>query len=139
MTGSLRRRYYLYSLTETQGLIAPVWVLLLQARGLSYTDIGFLGAVYWAVLVLAEIPTGYIGDRLGRRQSLLMAAVVTAVGIGGLAFAQTLGLSRLGLRSGQLGLRFGPGQPTRGSMMHSRSPVRRTPTPTSAVGAKHSS
>ncbi len=54
----VRWRYYLYSLTETQGLIAPVWVLVLQARGLSYTDIGFLGALYWAVLVLAEIPTG---------------------------------------------------------------------------------
>ncbi|ELY81274.1 MFS transporter [Natrinema gari] len=109
MTGSLRRRYYLYSLTETQGLIAPVWVLLLQARGLSYTDIGFLGAVYWAVLVLAEIPTGYIGDRLGRRQSLLMAAVVTAVGIGGLAFAQTLVPLAFGLAIWAVGITFRSG------------------------------
>lgn len=109
MSNKIRWRYYWYSLTETQGLIAPVWVLLLQARGLSYTDIGFLGALYWAALVLAEIPTGYIGDRLGRRQSLLMAAVVTAVGIGGLAFAQTLVPLAFGLATWAVGITFRSG------------------------------
>lgn len=108
-TGRLRWRYYLYSLTETQGLIAPVWVLLLQARGLSYTEIGALGALYWAVLVLAEIPTGYLGDRLGRRRSLLAAAVVTAVGIGGLALAQTVLPLALALATWAVGITFRSG------------------------------
>jgi MFS family permease len=107
--GRLRSRYYLYSVTETQGLIAPVWVLLLQDRGLSYTDIGVLGALYWAVLVLAEIPTGYLGDRLGRRKSLLAAAVVTAVGIGGLALAQTLLPFAFALATWAVGVTFRSG------------------------------
>jgi MFS family permease len=108
-TGRLKWRYYLYSLTETQGLIAPVWVLLLQDRGLSYTDIGALGALYWAVLVLAEIPTGYLGDRLGRRRSLLVAAMVTAVGIGGLALAQTVLPLALALATWAVGVTFRSG------------------------------
>lgn len=105
----VRWRYYLYSLTETQGLIAPVWVLALQARGLSYTDIGFLGALYWAALLLAEIPTGYIGDRIGRRRSLFIAALITAGGIGGLAFAQTLLSFALALTTWAVGITFRSG------------------------------
>ncbi|WP_238705380.1 MFS transporter [Natrinema pallidum] len=105
----VRWRYYLYSLTETQGLIAPVWVLVLQARGLSYTDIGLLGALYWAVLVLAEIPTGYIGDRIGRRRSLFIAALITAGGVGGLAFARTLLSFALALTAWAVGITFRSG------------------------------
>lgn len=105
----LRWRYYLYSLTETQGLIAPVWVLLLQARGLSYTDIGLLGALYWAVLVSVEIPTGYVGDRLGRRRSLFISALVTAAGVGGLALAHTLVPFAIALATWAVGITFRSG------------------------------
>ncbi|QIB74491.1 MFS transporter [Halogeometricum borinquense] len=104
-----RWRYYLYSLTETQGLIAPVWVLLLQARGLSYSEIGFLGALYWAVLVSAEIPTGYIGDRLGYRRSLFLSALVTAVGVGGLALSHTIVPFALALGTWAIGRTFRSG------------------------------
>lgn len=106
---SLKLRYYVYSLTETQGLIAPVWVLLLLERGLSFTELGALGALYWAVLVLAEIPTGYLGDRVGRRRSLIVAAFLTAVGVAGLAFARSVLLFALALTAWAVGVTFRSG------------------------------
>lgn len=105
----LKRRYFVYSLTETQGFIAPVWVLLLLDRGLSFTEIGSLGALYWAVLVLAEIPTGYLGDRVGRRQSLIVAAVMTAAGIASLAFARSVLSFALALTMWAVGATFRSG------------------------------
>ena len=94
---SVRGRYYLYSLTETQGLIVSIWVVLLRARGLSYTAIGALGALYWAVLVFAEVPTGYVGDRVGRRASLFVSGLMTAAGIGALGIVHTVTLFAIAL------------------------------------------
>lgn len=105
----LKRRYYVYSLTETHGLIAPVWVLLLLQRGLSFTEIGALGALYWAVLVLAEIPTGYLGDRVGRRRSLIAAALLSAAGVAGLAFARSVLPFALALTAWAVGVTFRSG------------------------------
>lgn len=84
-------------------------MLLLQARGFSYTDIGTLGALYWAALILAEIPTGYIGDRLGQRRGLFISALVTAAGIGGLGLAHTFLPCALALATWAVGTTFRSG------------------------------
>ena len=76
---SLVLRYYLYMATSTIGFFLAVWIVLLeQTRGLSFTAIMALDAVFFIVIVLAEIPTGYVGDRLGRRNALVVSATVGA-------------------------------------------------------------
>ena len=79
-------KYYLYKLTATAGLTVPVWVLFLRAQHLSYTEIMLLDAIWWVGLTAGEIPTGYVGDRMGWRNSLvvgnaLRAAAVVAMGL----------------------------------------------------------
>jgi len=53
--------------------------------GLTFTQIAILEAIYNLTTLVGEIPTGYIGDRVGRRNSLLVGTTLisfTLVGIG---------------------------------------------------------
>lgn len=72
---ALRRRYYAYRTTTFPGFVFPVTTLFLLARGLSFSGIALAGAAAIVVGVAGEVPTGYVADRLGRRDTLLAAAV----------------------------------------------------------------
>jgi MFS family permease len=59
--------------------------LFFLAQGLSFTQIALLEVTYNVTTLVGEIPTGYVGDRVGRRASLLVGTVLiagTLVGIG---------------------------------------------------------
>ena len=69
------------------GLVAPVLVLLLRARGLELPAIGALFAVYTVVVILLELPTGSFADVLGRRRTLVISRILSVVSLAGMAFA----------------------------------------------------
>ena len=73
-------KYYAYVATAWGGFHLPVDVLLFQSRGLTLEQVGLLTAVGSAVTILAEIPTGYVGDRIGRRNSLLVSSGLMTAG-----------------------------------------------------------
>jgi hypothetical protein len=83
-------RYYAHRATTSFGFLAPVWVVLLEARGLSFTAIAMLDAVYFGTLVLAEVPTGYLGDRIGRRNALAVGTAGVALSAVGFGYAETV-------------------------------------------------
>ncbi|OZV78735.1 MFS transporter [Micromonospora echinospora] len=58
------------------GLLIPVFVLLMQERGLTIAQIGAATAAQGLVVLLLELPTGGLADALGRRPVLLTAAAV---------------------------------------------------------------
>jgi MFS family permease len=79
-------KYYLYKSTSAVEFYRPIMYLFFLAQGLTFTQIAVLEALYNLATVLGEIPTGYVGDRVGRRNSLLIGTsliTVTLVGIGG--------------------------------------------------------
>lgn len=80
-------RYYLYMGASTLGFLVPVWVLLLETRGFSFTQIALLDSVFFAALVVSEVPTGYLGDRLGRRNALALGTFGVAVAAGAFGVA----------------------------------------------------
>jgi MFS family permease len=97
-------KYYLYKAVGNPGFIYPIYVLYLLSNGLSYAEIGAIGAVQSALVVTGEIPTGYVGDRIGRRNSLLVAQVLyTASALGMIlgdsfpAFVVAFGLLSVGM------------------------------------------
>ncbi len=51
-------------------LIVPVLVPFFQPKGLDLAEIFYLQAVYAAVIVLLEAPSGYFADVMGRRLAL---------------------------------------------------------------------
>ncbi|WP_435073477.1 MFS transporter [Halorubrum sp. HHNYT27] len=78
-------KYYFYKATKAVEFYRPVMYLFFLAQGLTFTQIAILEAIYNLTTVLGEIPTGYLGDRIGRRNSLLFGTALiaaTLVGIG---------------------------------------------------------
>jgi hypothetical protein len=72
-------RYYLYRATARPGFHYPVYTLFLLWNGLSFAQIGLIATIQAIVVVTAEIPTGYVGDRIGRRNSLAVGAVLMLI------------------------------------------------------------
>ena len=58
------------------GLVIPVLVLLLRARGIELPVIGALFAVYTIVVIVLELPTGSLADVLGRRRTLVLSRIL---------------------------------------------------------------
>ncbi|WP_267640551.1 MFS transporter [Haloarchaeobius amylolyticus] len=86
----LVRRFYLYYLTNSYGLYLPVSVLyLLEVRQFGLAEIGAIKAVFSFALVAAEIPTGYLGDRIGRRASLALGNGLSALSLVAYVFVDT--------------------------------------------------
>ncbi|MGH2583493.1 MAG: MFS transporter [Dehalococcoidia bacterium] len=75
-------RFYFYQFASNFALWAPIWVLYLRdMRGLSLTEITALDAPFWVMMIVAEVPTGTVADRWGRKTSLLWGALVYAAAI----------------------------------------------------------
>ncbi|MEZ3114948.1 MFS transporter [Halobaculum sp. MBLA0147] len=74
----LAERYYVYRALVPEGFVYPVVNLYLQARGLGLRGLGLANAAFFLGIVLGEVPTGYLGDRLGRRNSLIVSAALVS-------------------------------------------------------------
>lgn len=87
------RRFYLFRFLVDFQLWLPIWVIYLrEERGLSLTQITALDAPFWLVLVLAEVPTGVVADRFGRKVSLTYGAGVNAIAVFIFAIADNFAL-----------------------------------------------
>ncbi|MDG5775097.1 MFS transporter [Haloarculaceae archaeon H-GB2-1] len=80
-------KYYLYKATKAVEFYRPIMYLFFLAQGLNFTQIAILEAIYNLTTVLGEVPTGYIGDRVGRRNSLLIGTTLIAVTLVGIGLA----------------------------------------------------
>src|ERR687888_814123 len=60
-------------------LWAPIWVVFLQNKGLTLTQVGLLEGVAWVLTAGLEVPTGAIADRWGRKTSIAIGAFLYAL------------------------------------------------------------
>lgn len=77
------RLYPWYNVALESLFWAPVFILLFSSK-LSASDVLLLESLYYVAVVLLEIPTGFISDKIGRRFSLLVAAAF--IGVSNLLF-----------------------------------------------------
>jgi MFS family permease len=71
---------YLYAFFMNLSLTTPIWVLYLRdERGLSIAQITTLEVPLFLLIVFAEVPTGAVADRFGRKVSLMLASAILAV------------------------------------------------------------
>ena len=68
-------KFYLYRIFSCLVLVGPIFVLFLQANGLSMTQVMILQSVYTAVIMLTVIPSGIIADNIGRKKVLIVNAL----------------------------------------------------------------
>lgn len=69
------RLFYLFRLLATSYLWVPILVPFMYQRGLGFDEIALLHAIYSVVVILVEVPTGALADRIGRRQSMMIGAL----------------------------------------------------------------
>lgn len=60
-------------------LWVPIWVVFLQGRGVSLTQIGVLEAFAWLLTAFLEVPTGAVADRWGRKASIAVGGALYAL------------------------------------------------------------
>ncbi|WP_049969232.1 MFS transporter [Haladaptatus cibarius] len=81
--------YYAYKATKAVEFYRPIMYLYFLSLGVDFTAIALLEGIYNVTTVLGEIPTGYVGDRIGRRNSLLVGTGIITVTLVGIGFAET--------------------------------------------------
>lgn len=89
LPGQVVSRYYLYQASVSFGFFAPVFTLFLLYRDLNYTQIALLSTQHAVLTVVGEVPTGYVGDRIGRRNSLVVSNAAMTLSISGFVVAST--------------------------------------------------
>ncbi|MFU8816740.1 MAG: MFS transporter, partial [Pseudomonadales bacterium] len=68
-------------------VIMPIAVPFFQSKGLDMQQIFTLQALFAAVVLITEVPSGYAADLLGRKPTLLLGAVLAGIGHTVLVFA----------------------------------------------------
>ena len=58
----------------------PIIVLFFQEHGLSLTEVMILQAIYSLSVALFEIPSGYIADIFGRKQTIVFSTIFSFIG-----------------------------------------------------------
>jgi MFS family permease len=67
--------------------VTPIFTIVLL-RDLSFSQLGALSELYSALVVLGEVPTGYVGDRVGHRNNLVSGAGFKAASLIGFVVAE---------------------------------------------------
>ncbi|WP_458207355.1 MFS transporter [Haladaptatus sp. NG-SE-30] len=80
-------KYYGYKSTKAVEFYRPIMYLYFLSLGLDFTAIAILEGIYNVTTLLGEIPTGYVGDRVGRRNSLLIGTTIITLTLVGIGFA----------------------------------------------------
>jgi MFS family permease len=60
--------------------VVPIFVPLVQANDLSMMQIMQAQAVFAFTIAMAEVPSGYLADNWGRRNTLILGSVLLAIG-----------------------------------------------------------
>lgn len=69
------RKLYVIKFFSVFLFLVPVMVLFWQENGLSLTEIMVLQSLYAISIVLLEVPSGYLADRVERKQILVAATI----------------------------------------------------------------
>ncbi|APW97243.1 MFS transporter [Halobiforma lacisalsi AJ5] len=84
MVRSITWRFYAYRLSVSNGFYLPLSVLYLErVRGFGLDEIGLIMGAFSIAVVVAELPTGYVGDRLDRRTALAVGNVLSVAFMAG--------------------------------------------------------
>ena len=102
-------KYFVYTALKGFGfgLFLAVWVIYLQQqRGLSLSQAALIDVTFFVAAAFAEVPTGIVADRFGRKASMTAGAALMSLGVLGWTFAPTLPLIMLAYVAMGVGITF---------------------------------
>jgi MFS family permease len=78
--------FYLYIFLNRLDMWLPIIVLFILDMGFSLAQYAILDATWYIATLIFEVPTGAITDRVGKKNSLLISALVLSISLFILAF-----------------------------------------------------
>lgn len=72
---------FIYKALFASMVLLPVIIPFFESRGLDMQDVFLLQSLFGFCLLILEVPSGYIADLLGRRQTLFLASIFWGLGI----------------------------------------------------------
>lgn len=82
-------KLYAFTFFQMFLVIIPVIVPFFQAKGLTLQQIFTLQAVFGGALIAFDAPAGYLADLFGRKKTLLIGSIISALGFQFLWFGTT--------------------------------------------------
>lgn len=70
---------YIYNFLTYFNITSAIWVLYLSFKGLNLIEIGLLESIFHFTSFLGEIPTGAIADIYGKKVSLILGRILSAI------------------------------------------------------------
>ncbi len=79
LNGNVRRTFVL-GFSQVFMLILPIAVPFFQSKGLTMQEVFTLQALFAVVVLVTEVPSGYLADLIGRKGALALGAVASGLG-----------------------------------------------------------
>ncbi len=98
------------------GLIIPTLLLWQNQVGLSFAEIGLIQTIGVVTILLSEVPSSYMADKVGKKFTICLAFILSIVSFGVLYFADSFWLFAISQFLFNLGLAFFSG--TQESFLH---------------------
>ena len=98
------RRALAFSFLQVFMVLMPVIVLFFESRGLRLSEVLLLQAWFAALVLVLEVPSGYLADLLGRKRTLVVGSLFGGAGHLVLLFAH--GFWQLAIFEGCLAVAF---------------------------------
>ncbi len=74
------RRTLAFSFLQVFMVLMPVIVLFFESRGLRLSEVLLLQAWFAGLVLLLEVPSGYLADMLGRKRTLVVGSLFGGIG-----------------------------------------------------------
>lgn len=71
---------YIYRFLSSIDISSAIWVLYLAHKGMSLVEIGLLESIHHITSLVCEIPTGALADIMGRKNTIIIGRVMSAIG-----------------------------------------------------------
>jgi MFS family permease len=82
-------KYYLFRAVTFPGFIMPINILYLLYHDITFTQLATMSIITEIVVFTSEVPTGYLADRIGRRNSLVLSVLLYTFVRAAFVFAET--------------------------------------------------
>jgi MFS family permease len=84
MTATNLPRFFVFAGLVNLNLWLPIWVIYFQQRGVGLAELGIMDGVSTLLMALAEVATGAVADRWGRKTSMMIGAALHGLALLGL-------------------------------------------------------
>ncbi len=71
---------YIYRFLSSIDIGSAIWVLYLAHKGMSLVEIGLLESIHHITSLVCEIPSGALADIMGRKNTIIIGRVMSAIG-----------------------------------------------------------